>query len=77
MFYFFRTVMEPEYNIKRELILKIAKKLFWKFGFKRVTIEEVCKEAAVSKMTFYKHFPNKMAVVKTLLQEVFQDARKK
>ena len=77
MFYFFRIVMQVEYNLKRELILKIAKKLFWKFGFKRVTIEEVCKEAAVSKMTFYKHFPNKMAVVKTLLQEVFQDAKKK
>jgi AcrR family transcriptional regulator len=69
--------MSPEYNLKRELILKIAKKLFWKFGFKRVSIEEVCKEAAVSKMTFYKHFPNKMAVVKTLLEEVLQDARKK
>jgi AcrR family transcriptional regulator len=26
-------------------------------------------------MTFYKHFPNKMAVVKTLLEEVLQDAR--
>jgi len=77
LFYFFRIVMQVEYNLKRELILKIAKKLFWKFGFKRVTIEEVCKEAAVSKMTFYKHFPNKMAVVKTLLQEVFQDAKKK
>jgi len=77
LFYFFRTVMSPEYNLKRELILKIAKKLFWKFGFKRVTIEEVCREAAVSKMTFYKHFPNKMAVVKTLLEEVLEDARKK
>jgi AcrR family transcriptional regulator len=69
--------MSPEYNLKRELILKIAKKLFWKFGFKRVTIEEICKEAAVSKMTYYKHFPNKMAVVKILLQEVLEDARKK
>ena len=69
--------MTPEYNIKRELILKIAQKLFWKFGFKRVSVEEICKEAAVSKMTYYKHFPNKMAVVKTLLDEVLQAARKK
>ena len=69
--------MEPEYNLKRELILKIAKKLFWKFGFKRVTIEEVCKEAAVSKMTYYKHFPNKIELVKTLMNDVLQESLEK
>ncbi|MEA3462176.1 MAG: TetR/AcrR family transcriptional regulator [Bacteroidota bacterium] len=65
--------MSNESNPKRELILKTGKKLFWKFGFKRVTVEEICKEAGVSKMTYYKYFTNKMALVKTLMDDILQD----
>ena len=64
--------MSAEYNPKREQILKTGKDLFWKFGFKRVTIEEICKEAGVSKMTYYKFFSNKIALVKTLVDEILQ-----
>ena len=66
--------MGIEYNPKRELILKTGKELFWKFGFKRVTIEEICKEAGVSKMTYYKFFPNKIEMVKTLMNEVLMES---
>lgn len=66
--------MDIEYNPKRELILKTGKELFWKFGFKRVTIEEICKEAGVSKMTYYKYFPNKIEMVKTLMNEVLRES---
>lgn len=69
--------MTAEYSPKREQILKTGKDLFWKFGFKRVTIEEICKEAGVSKMTYYKFFSNKMDLVKTLLDEVLQVSMKK
>jgi AcrR family transcriptional regulator len=61
-------------NPKRELILKTGKDLFWKFGFRRVTIEEICKEAGVSKMTFYKFFSNKMDLVKILMDEILMGA---
>lgn len=61
-------------NPKRELILKTAKTLFWKFGFKRVTIEEVCKEAGVSKMTYYKFFSNKISLVQTIMDTVMQES---
>ncbi len=61
-------------NPKRELILKSGKALFWKFGFKRVTVEEVCKEAGVSKMTYYKFFTNKMNLVQTLMDTVMQES---
>ncbi|MFY0687168.1 MAG: TetR/AcrR family transcriptional regulator [Cyclobacteriaceae bacterium] len=47
-----------------------AKDLFWKYGFKRVSIEEICREAGVSKMTFYKFFPNKTELVKTLIGDI-------
>lgn len=69
--------MPTEYSPKREQILITGKDLFWKFGFKRVTIEEICKEAGVSKMTYYKFFSNKMDLVKTLLDEVLQVSMKK
>jgi AcrR family transcriptional regulator len=61
-------------NPKRDLILQTGKDLFWKFGFKRVTIEEICKEAGVSKMTYYKFFSNKMALVKTLMDDLMKSS---
>jgi len=57
-------------NPKRDLILETGKVLFWKFGYKRVTIEEVCKEAGVSKMTYYKYFANKIDLVKTIMDSI-------
>ncbi|MBL0024612.1 MAG: helix-turn-helix transcriptional regulator [Saprospiraceae bacterium] len=44
-------------------IITTAKKLFWKHGSSRVTIEELCREAGVSKMTFYRHFNNKNEII--------------
>jgi len=55
-------------NRKYKDIYHTGKKLFWKYGIKRVTIEEICKEAAVSKMTFYKFFPNKIELAKVILK---------
>lgn len=55
-------------------ILIAAKELFWKYGFKRVTIEEICSEANVSKMTFYKHFKNKIELIKYLLNQIYDSS---
>lgn len=68
--------MESIDDQKLKEILIAAKELFWKFGFKRVTIEEVCREAKVSKMTFYKHFKNKMELVKYLLNHIYEKGMK-
>ncbi len=59
-------------NPKRTQILATGKELFWKFGFKRVTIEEICREAGVSKMTFYKFFPNKLKLATTILDAIIE-----
>lgn len=69
--------MNTASNPKRIQILLTAKDLFYKFGFKRVTIEEISKEAGVSKMTFYKFFPNKIELAKNVLTDVFDDALSK
>jgi len=49
---------------KKADILAAAEKLFGRFGSRRVSVEEICREAGVSKMTFYKYFANKVALVR-------------
>lgn len=61
-------------NEKQIAILSTASDLFWKFGIKRVTVEEICREAGVSKMTFYKYFPNKTDLAKTILDNLVQSS---
>ena len=50
-------------------ILSTAKILFWKHGLKRISVEELCEKAKVSKMTFYRNFANKYEVMGHLLKE--------
>lgn len=62
---------------KKQLhILEASKKLFYKYGIKKVTIEEICKDANVSKMTFYKYYPNKNELVKGMLTFLFENGIK-
>jgi AcrR family transcriptional regulator len=51
---------------KKEQIIRTAESLFSRFGAKRVTVEEICREAGVSKMTFYKYFTNKIELVRRI-----------
>ncbi len=51
-------------------ILRTAKELFWKHGIRRVSTEEICREAGVSKMTFYRFFPNKIELAKAILKQL-------
>ena len=58
-------------NAKCQDILNAAKTMFWKYGIKRVSVQEICKEAGASKMTFYRFFDNKLDLAKTLLDIIF------
>ena len=44
---------------KKEQLEITAKELFWKHGFKKVSIDEICKKANVSRKTFYTFYSNK------------------
>ncbi|MDD2411590.1 MAG: TetR/AcrR family transcriptional regulator [Bacteroidales bacterium] len=55
-------------NKKQKSITNVAKDLFYKHGFKRVSVEEICKTAKVSKMTFYKFYPNKIELAKSVYE---------
>ncbi|MBN1595985.1 TetR/AcrR family transcriptional regulator, partial [candidate division FCPU426 bacterium] len=51
-----------------------ASALFIKHGTRRITIEEICKTANVSKVTFYKFFKNKVDIVKAVVRQIYNEA---
>jgi len=61
-------------NQKLQQIYETAKSMFMRYGFKRVSIEEICREASVSKMTFYKFFSNKFDLLKFILEKITADS---
>jgi AcrR family transcriptional regulator len=58
-------------------ILATARELFWKHGFRRVTIQEICDKAGVSKMTFYKNFSNKIELAKKVFSNEIEEGMEK
>jgi AcrR family transcriptional regulator len=64
-------------NKKYNDIIITGKDLFWKHGFRRVTIEEICQKAHVSKMTYYKFFPNKIELAKTVFRNAADEGERK
>lgn len=60
---------------KYQDILNTSRELFWKHGFRRVSVEEICKKANVSKMTFYRFFPNKTELAKTVYTNVIEEGK--
>jgi len=61
-------------NLKVRQIREAGKELFWKFGIRRVSIEEVCRKAEVSKVTFYKYFENKNDLAIHLLDTIYTES---
>ena len=58
---------------KQGQIVKTAKTLFMRYGIKKITVEEICQKANVSKMTFYKYFPNKIELVKHIWNSFYDE----
>jgi AcrR family transcriptional regulator len=55
--------MESE---KRTQILTLAKKKFERFGFHKTTVDEIAKDANISKRTLYQEFENKEKILEEL-----------
>jgi len=45
--------------LKKEQIVEAARKLFTKYGYKKVSMDEIAKEAGVTKKTVYAYFKDK------------------
>jgi AcrR family transcriptional regulator len=59
-------------DTKRAALLATAETMFSRFGARRVTVEELCRQAGTSKMTFYRHFRNKKDLVRQLHDELVE-----
>jgi len=55
--------METE---KRNHVLSLAKKRFERFGFTKTTVDEIARDASISKRTLYKEFENKEKILEEL-----------
>ncbi|HVP77042.1 MAG TPA: TetR/AcrR family transcriptional regulator [Thermodesulfobacteriota bacterium] len=55
--------METE---KRNQVLTLAKKKFERFGFSKTTVDEIAKDAGISKRTLYQEFENKEKILEEL-----------
>jgi AcrR family transcriptional regulator len=63
----------PRPSPKKELVLDTAEDLFDRYGFFGTGIDRVIAESGVARMTLYKHFPTKGALVRAVLER--RDAR--
>jgi len=55
---------------KKQKIEHVAKELFLKHGFKKVTVDEICKKAHVSRKTYYTFYENKNALVMYIIDGI-------
>jgi len=50
--------------------------LFFKFGLKSITMDDVSRELGISKKTLYEYVPNKRALVKTIVKNYLESEKK-
>ncbi len=62
--------------MKEEQILKAAKKLISKYGFKKVSMDEIATEAQVTKKTVYSYFSSKEDLLKRLIKDELYNMKK-
>ena len=53
----------------KERILTAAEQLFWKYGVRSVTMEDIAKQLGISKKTIYQHFTDKEDILYQVIQE--------
>ena len=61
--------------MKEEQIIEVARELFHKFGFKKVSMDEIAREAGVTKKTIYRYFDSKEALLEYFIQEELQNMK--
>ena len=62
--------------MKEKQIIESARKLFNKYGFKKVTMDEIAREANVTKKTVYTYFSSKEELFKYFINEELGNMKK-
>ncbi len=53
----------------KERILAEAERLFWKYGVRSVTMEDIARKLGISKKTIYQHFSDKEQILYQVIQD--------
>lgn len=62
--------------MKEEQIVKSARELFGRYGYKKVSMDEIAKNASVTKRTVYKYFSSKEELLKYFIAEEVEQMKK-
>lgn len=54
---------------KREIVIETARELFKRYGYKKVTMDEIAKESNVTKKTIYTYFKDKESLFEYFVRE--------
>jgi AcrR family transcriptional regulator len=68
-------VPPPPDSPKTTSLVQTARRLFLRHGIRRVSVEEICREANVSKRTFYQRFHNRSELAVRVLDELIERNR--
>lgn len=60
-------------SVTKNKIVQAAKKIIWENGFRTISVSDICEEAKISRMTFYRHYDDKYYLVKEILNELYDD----
>ncbi|GAB3944376.1 TetR/AcrR family transcriptional regulator [Spirosoma harenae] len=53
----------------KQRILAEAERLFWKYGVRSVTMEDIAKQLGISKKTIYQHFSDKEQILYQVIED--------
>jgi TetR/AcrR family transcriptional repressor of nem operon len=66
--------MKPECETKCKL-LRVAMELIWESSYGSVSVDDICRRAAVNKGSFYHFFPTKAALTVAAMEADWQEKR--
>ena len=67
----YMAVRHPKTQARRAELLRAAREVLAEKGFDATTVSEIVARAGVAQGTFYLYFPSKLAVVRTLVDELW------
>lgn len=63
--------VDPRVKRTRKLLQQAFLELFQEKGFASITIQDITERATVNRATFYAHFPDKYALLDSIMRELF------
>jgi len=59
-------------NEVREMIVSEARRLFYQYGFRKITMEEIASGLKMSKKTLYTLFPSKDVLIRAVIETILE-----